>query len=66
MTQRVWIQVPNTDVAEWWLNPDYVTTIYRNVNSNNYVICMDDGSDWPIDMNSDGGKAITDMLKGKR
>jgi hypothetical protein len=66
MAQRMWISVTNPDTQEWWLNPDYVTTVYRNKDSTNYVVCMDDGSDWPVDINSDTGKAISDMLQGKR
>lgn len=66
MAQRAWISVSKTDVAEWWLNPDYVTYIYRNNGAITYMIHMDDGSEWSVEMASDAGKALADMLKGNR
>ena len=66
MAQRLWIGVNNPDTHEWWLNPDYVTTVYRNKDSSQYVVCMEDGSDWAVAIDSDTGRAITDMIQGKR
>jgi hypothetical protein len=66
MAQRLWIGINNPDTQEWWLNPEYVVTVYRNEGSGRYVVCMEDGSDWDVVIDSDAGRAITDMIQGKR
>jgi len=66
MAQRAWIQVGRPDVPEWWLNPDFVSYVYRNNGSVNYMVHMDDGSEWPVEATSEAGKALADMLRGIR
>lgn len=66
MAQRQWIQVNNPDTAQWWINPDHITTVYQNANSTSWVICTGSGEDWAVPMDSDAGKAISDMIKGNR
>ena len=66
MAIRQWIQVNNPDTEQWWINPDFITTIYQDTNSTNWVVCTGSGEDWAVPISSDAGKAITDMIAGKR